>query len=262
MTSVRTDGHSPGSVRASPRGLARVGVRLDDYSAGALGEDGLDRLSEDRRSRHARRERHDHRRCAHVLGFLDDRLPAWPARTFSQCPETRLPPWSLACSMVDSAAASASGIAASIVSALGTVIVTSRWIAASAGRELDRGGECLLVEDVVGDVQNTESYSASWSTTGCVIATLCVEVEIQALPAPVDPVQDEAEGEPGGAGGGDVGVQDDRREERQCRGCSTHDGEQRDVGAADGHVPWAAVGARQIGLADAQADDGQMRDRE
>ena len=56
------------------------------------------------------------------------RRPAWPARTFSQCPETRPPPCSLACSMIESAAASASGIGASICSEFGTVIVTSTWI--------------------------------------------------------------------------------------------------------------------------------------
>ena len=56
------------------------------------------------------------------------RRPAWPARTFSQCPETRPPPWSRACSMIESADASAAGIDASISSAFGTVIVTRRWI--------------------------------------------------------------------------------------------------------------------------------------
>ena len=56
------------------------------------------------------------------------RRPAWPARTFSQCPETRPPPWSFACSMIESAAASASGIGASISRAFGTVIVTSTWM--------------------------------------------------------------------------------------------------------------------------------------
>ena len=56
------------------------------------------------------------------------RRPAWPARTFSQCPETRPPPCSLACSMIVSAADSASDIGASIGSALGTMIVTSTWI--------------------------------------------------------------------------------------------------------------------------------------
>ena len=56
------------------------------------------------------------------------RRPAWPARTFSQWPDTRPPPCSFACSMIESALASASGIGASICREFGTVIVTSTWM--------------------------------------------------------------------------------------------------------------------------------------
>ena len=56
------------------------------------------------------------------------RRPAWPARTRSTWPETRAPAWTRACSMIDCAAASSSGIGASIGSAFGTVISASTWM--------------------------------------------------------------------------------------------------------------------------------------
>ena len=60
--------------------------------------------------------------------------PACPARTFSQCPVTRRPPCSRACSMIAWAAASCSGSAASIGDEAGTAIVTSTWMPAPAAR--------------------------------------------------------------------------------------------------------------------------------
>jgi hypothetical protein len=51
-----------------------------------------------------------------------------PARTFSQWPLTRRPPCTFASSIVDSAAASCSGRAASIGLLAGTEMVTRTWI--------------------------------------------------------------------------------------------------------------------------------------
>ena len=56
------------------------------------------------------------------------RRPACPARTFSQCPVTRRPPCRRACSMSACAAASCSGIDASIGADAGTAIGTRTWI--------------------------------------------------------------------------------------------------------------------------------------
>ena len=56
------------------------------------------------------------------------RRPAWPERTRSTWPDTRAPACTRACSISDCAAASCSGIGASIGSALGTVTIASTWI--------------------------------------------------------------------------------------------------------------------------------------
>ena len=56
------------------------------------------------------------------------RRPAWPERTRSMWPDTRAPACTRACSMIDCAAASCSGIGASIGSALGTVTSARMWM--------------------------------------------------------------------------------------------------------------------------------------
>jgi hypothetical protein len=72
--------------------------------------------------------------------------PACPGRTFSQWPVTRRPPRTRAESMMLSARASSSGMAASIGALGGTAIVTSTWIP-----RLRRAASCTAVETASGE---------------------------------------------------------------------------------------------------------------
>ena len=109
---------------------------------------------------------------------------------------------------------------------------------------------------------STESYSASWSTTGCGIATLCVERQVEALPAAVDDVDDDAERQPADAEHADDRVQRRDHDERDEGERPADDREQRRVVAADGRVARAAVGPRDVRLLRPQPDHRGVGDRE
>ena len=101
-------------ARRRLRPLRAGRVRLDDHAARPLREHRLERLAEHGRAA-ARRQRHARSRApAARAPPRRSAARAWPARTFSQCPVTRRPPCSRACSMIVCAACSCSGIAALI----------------------------------------------------------------------------------------------------------------------------------------------------
>ena len=74
------------------------------------------------------------------------RRPAWPARTFSQCPDTRPPPCSLACSMIESGGGLGVGHRGVDLQRVRDGDRDEHVDPAALARgELDRGGDDLLV---------------------------------------------------------------------------------------------------------------------
>ena len=117
----------------------------------------------------APRQRHDDRLRAHLLApRRRSGAPPRPARTFSQWPETRRPPCTLACSMTAWAASSCSGSSASIGLALRHRDRHQHVdpAAAPGGQPRPRSRPPPGSSRRSSKATSTDSYSASWSTTG------------------------------------------------------------------------------------------------
>ena len=184
------------------------------------------------------------------------RRPAWPARTFSQWPDTRPPPCSLACSMIESAAASASGIDASMSQ---RVRHRDRHQhvdpAALAGRQLDRRRDDLLVVAVVADVHEHRVVLRLVVDDRLRDRDLVRRREVEALAAAVERVDDDADEQPAGADRRHLGLRTTMTTNAIAVNAPADEREQRRVVAADADVAGPAVGPLEVRPRRAQARD-------
>ncbi len=86
--------------------------------------------------------------------------------------------------------------------------------------------------------------------------------EVEILAAAVQHVAAHPERHPQGPGGADRQIEHADDDERQHRAGEPHHRQRRQIVAAHAHAPGTAVGAPVVGIAHAQADQGQVRHRE